>query len=63
MKKVFEQVPSVDAMDNGRSLSLCLDDEDSDLFVRVHSWDETRKHEEFRRLIGKKIRVTIEIVE
>lgn len=29
-------------------------------FVRLQSWDETKRHEVFQTLIGKKIRVTIE---
>lgn len=30
------------------------------LFVRVHSWDPSKKHDQFNTLIGKKIRITIE---
>lgn len=35
------------------------------LFVRLHSWDEAGPfgHQEFDRLIGKTVRVTVEIVE
>jgi len=36
--------------------------EDNGIFVRVQSWDETKKHKEFNALIGKRVRVTIEII-
>jgi len=34
-----------------------------EFFVRLHSWDETTRHEFFRSLMGKKVRVTLEVVE
>ena len=39
------------------------DNEDSGMFIRIQSWDETKEHKDFKSLIGKKIRVTIEVVE
>jgi hypothetical protein len=37
---------------------------DSQMFVRVQSWDETGQHHEARQIEGKRIRVVIEeIVE
>jgi hypothetical protein len=33
------------------------------LFVRVQSWDEEKAHHDFRRLVGKRVRVTIEILD
>lgn len=36
---------------------------DPHMFVRVQSWDEERKHPLAQSLVGKKIRVTIEVIE
>ena len=36
-------------------------DDASGFFVRLHSWDETKRHEIFNTLIGKEISVTIDI--
>lgn len=57
------EIESVDDNEQARIANLCGQDESSCLFVRVQSWDETRKHEEFRSLEGKKVRVTIEVIE
>ena len=42
------------------------DDRESGLFVRLHSWDDsdgTPTHPDFDALIGKRVRVTIEVLE
>ena len=38
------------------------------MFIQVHSWDErkipqAKRHEEMRQLFGKKIRVTVEVID
>lgn len=33
------------------------------LFVRIHSWDDSLNHSEMKQLIGKRIRVTIDVIE
>lgn len=38
-------------------------DEETGIFVRVQSWDETKEHKDFNALKGKRVRVTIEVVE
>lgn len=38
-------------------------EEDDCLFVRVQSWDETKEHKDFNALKGKRVRITIEVVE
>ncbi len=40
-----------------------LSEVESDFFIRFHSWDEKRKHEFFRSLMGRKVKVTIETVD
>jgi hypothetical protein len=39
------------------------DNADVGMFVRIQSWDEGKEHKDFKSLLGKKIRVTIEVVE
>lgn len=39
------------------------DDEENGMFVRIQSWDDDKKHIDFNKMIGKKIKVTIEIEE
>lgn len=46
--------------DGGQSLSIELSSEQSNLFVRILSWDEYKTHQDFHRLIGRRIKVTIE---
>lgn len=38
-------------------------DDDTGMFVRVQSWDETKEHKDFNAFKGKRVRVTIEVVE
>jgi len=33
------------------------------VFVRVQSWDETKEHAPMRKLIGHRVKVTVEIVD
>jgi hypothetical protein len=55
--------------DDGQALIATLNTEfpenpESQMFVRVQSWDETGQHHEARQIEGKRIRVVIEeIVE
>lgn len=41
--------------------------DDIGMFVRVHSWDDRSlpptRHEQFSRLLGRKVRVTVEILD
>jgi hypothetical protein len=64
MKIEFERTVTENAIekdDGGQSLSLeFANDEPAEVFIRLMSWDETLKHESFRRMIGKNIKVTIE---
>lgn len=50
-----------------------VENEERGLFVRVQSWDEKRtgskvkseafEHESARKLIGKKLRITVEVID
>lgn len=56
--------PAVDIEDGGRAKILSLDDNSEvGLFVRVQSWDETKEHKDFNQLLGKRVRVTVEILD
>jgi hypothetical protein len=64
--KVIEDLFQVESVEDGgaaRIATIADDRDDSCLFVRIQSWDELSRHEEFRELEGKKIRVTIEVIE
>lgn len=39
------------------------DKEVDGMFVRIQSWDEKKKHEDFKKFQGRKIRVTIETID
>jgi hypothetical protein len=36
---------------------------DGGLFVRVQSWDESKRHEEMHQLMGRRVRITIEVLD
>lgn len=37
--------------------------EDARLFVRLMSFDDTRAHAEFKRLLGRRVRMTLEVLD
>lgn len=49
--------------DSGKAKIGTIYGEEGNLFIRIQSWDEELKHEEFVQLEGKKVRVTIEVLE
>ena len=44
--------------DGGQALILDVEGE-GDLFIRLQSWDESRSHEAFAKLLGRRIRITL----
>lgn len=60
---------NTDKEDGGQALITTMDfrdtpeDEDNGMFVRIQSWDENCKHEEFKKFEGRKIRITIETID
>lgn len=38
-------------------------DDESGMFVRIQSWDESTKHEQFSRFVGRKVLITIETID
>ena len=71
MKKIYEMTDTVDASyvdteDGGDAMIFGADGEgeilgDGCLFVSLQSWDEERVHPLMNEIIGKKIRITIEV--
>ena len=72
MAKVFTETMFIDgdlvaSEDGGRAL--IVDDDgreprgDEHMFVRLQSWDNDRQHSLLKSLIGKTVKITIEIVE
>lgn len=51
----------VSVEDSGAAKYFDVGSEESCLFARIHSWDESLSHIDFEKLIGKRVRVTIEI--
>jgi len=65
MKIIFEGTPIKGSQDSGMAKDLCFDNGDEhEIFVRVQSWDETKKHTNLTKLLnGGTIRVTIENIK
>ncbi len=54
----------VDKEDNGAALiGNMIEGVSQQMFVRVQSWDRSREHDEIKKLVGKKVRVIVEVVE
>lgn len=68
MKKVFSDVVEYRSEDGGQALIADIQEEGADLtspgmFVRLQSWDEKYVHENAEKFRGKRVRVTVEIIE
>lgn len=62
MGKVFEGVVRYELEDSGQAMIAQIDGEDDTMFIRIQSWDETRGHKDAREFDGKKVRVTLEVI-
>ena len=59
------KVEDMGCEDGGKFLDFSVNntpDEDNGMYVRICSWDDTKKHEELQKFIGKKVRVTIRVI-
>jgi hypothetical protein len=67
MKKIFEGILENDRVEDGGQAVLPNLNEgetpNNGMFVRIQSWDEELKHEEIQPFLGKKVKVTVEVVE
>ena len=65
-KKIFENILEFEAREDGGQAiisSIHEGTETGTMFVRVQSWDETLAHEEIKKYLGKKVRITLEVIE
>lgn len=67
-KRVYEgylEIESVDDSGRARIASVVeqVADPDDQMFVRVQSWDESCEHPQFKNFEGKRVRVTVEVLE
>lgn len=53
----------VDVEDGGCAKIISIEPPEGCFFVRLQSWDETREHTIFNKMLGRKVRVTVEILE
>lgn len=67
MSLILEGLVEVHTEDGGMSMIsediYCDPDLDHGLFVRLQSWDRLKKHADLSALAGKKVRVTIEVLD
>jgi len=65
-KVIVEAVPHFSTEDGGcaKIAEVCPNDfADEGIFVRIQSWSEKHNHDTLDKLEGKKVRVTIEVVD
>jgi len=63
-KVVAEGVLAMDTEDGGMAMVGELEVPDSQLFFRVQSWDvDFHLHQDVRPYIGRRVRITMEVVE
>lgn len=61
---VAERLGDIDVEDGGRArIARVCRAGDDDFWVALHSWSEDRHHVFFDRLIGRRVRVTVEILD
>lgn len=71
MKFTTEGLVQIDASEDGGQAKICqsfpittLDsDEDNGMFITLQSWDEDTVHTDLNLLVGKKVKITIEVIE
>jgi len=55
----------IDTEDGGQAkiFTASKDDLDNGVFVRICSWDENKNHEDFKKFVGRRIKITIETID
>ena len=49
--------------DSGVARYTEIDDPETDMFIRIHSYDITHRHTNFKQMEGRRVRITVEVVE
>lgn len=60
--------PFIDTEDGGCAIICQVErkrekEEDPCMFVRLQSWDDSKKHVEIKKFIGRKVKITIETID
>lgn len=64
LRRLAEHEAPVSIEDGGQAMIAELTDgREEGLFVRVQSWDPGREHAEMRSMMGRRISVTIEVLD
>jgi hypothetical protein len=66
MEKVIEgqvKLGDIKMIDEGVVVEAQLEEEDGDMGVTIYSCDLEGDHTEFNSLVGKQVRVTIEVID
>ena len=56
----------VETEDGGQAKIVGLEqnaEDENGMFVKIQSWDEEKKHEEFNKFVGRKVKITIETID
>jgi len=56
----------IETEDGGQAKIIAMSqspEEDNGMFVKIQSWDETLKHEEFEKFVGRKVKIIIETID
>jgi hypothetical protein len=61
-KLVFETLANIESDDGGQSLSLAYTGQDPQVELTLPSWSEDKCHPGLERLIGKRLRITVEVL-
>jgi hypothetical protein len=65
---VFESKEPITFTSEDGGMALIVDNGDpendsTEMFVRIQSWDESRAHTDLRKLSGKRLRVIVEVID
>lgn len=73
MKKIKKQFVAnfneeISKEDNGMAMIATIGDEkelsqENGMFVKVQSWDENKEHTEFKKFMGRRIKIMIETID
>lgn len=63
-KSVTEGNVEVRYEDGGQAMIITIySDGEEEIFIRLQSWSETKTHTEASKLLGKRVRVVVDVIE
>jgi hypothetical protein len=64
---IIEDVIIMERSEDGGQFTGCSinnsPDQDNGMYVTICSWDENKQHEEYKKFLNRKVRVTIETID